>query len=210
MLQKTRPPSTKISDWCSRFAPPLSTRLIAGSRCLSEISWARRLFWSPIGVMLPPLMAALLAVIMQRTPPTNPMPMMFPPPATFFLPSSSCMPNPARVESSTNTLPGSSRRATRSRGRSWPRFSNFARALSEWARTRASASRTASTNASISARWVAKASLEGSIADWRTGMIRSLRWARGRRCEGGKHPGRSAESERRAGSPTPGRSARRR
>ncbi len=50
-----------------------------------------------MGEMVPPLSAESLAVTRQRLPATMPTPMMVPPPRTDSLPSSSCMPRPARV-----------------------------------------------------------------------------------------------------------------
>ena len=78
-----------------------------------------------MGATVPPLTALSLAEISTRLPATWPMPTMEPPPSTDFLPSSSCIPKPARALSSRKLLPRSSRRATRSRGSNWPFFSNL-------------------------------------------------------------------------------------
>src|SRR2546428_2147654 len=134
-LAKLRPPSTKISAWYSRLAPPLSTRWIIGSLLSRAISCARSALRRPIGGTVPPLTALSLAAITQRLPATTPMPTMEPPPSTAFLPSSSCMPRPASGLSSRNTEPRSISRATRSRGSNCPRSSKRARLLSDSATT---------------------------------------------------------------------------
>ena len=69
-LAKVLPPGMNSSAWYSRLAPPDSIIDTAGSFCSMQISWMRRVFCTPHGVMVPPLMAKLLAVTMQRVPET--------------------------------------------------------------------------------------------------------------------------------------------
>ena len=97
-----------------------------GQLVLQRNLLARRPFFSPMGATVPPLTALSFTEMRQRLPATTPMPTMEPPPMTDFLPSSSCMFRPARRLISMNGVPRSSRRATRSRGSSCLRFSNFA------------------------------------------------------------------------------------
>ena len=80
-LAKLRPPSTKISAWYIRLAPPDSTSAISGSLFSRAISCARSAFFSPIGGTVPPLTPLSLAEISTRLPDHVPMPTMEPPPA---------------------------------------------------------------------------------------------------------------------------------
>ena len=75
-LAKVRPPSTKISAWYIRLAPPDSTSAISGSLFSRASSCARNAFFNPIGATVPPLMALSLAEISTRLPATTPMPTM--------------------------------------------------------------------------------------------------------------------------------------
>ena len=86
-------------------------------------------------------MPASSATSITRTPATTPMPAITPPPGTDFSGSALSSSQPASVESSRKGTPGSSRRATRSRGSSWPRLSNSGPARSLAARVRASIAR---------------------------------------------------------------------
>ena len=83
-------------------------------------------------------MPASSATTMTRTPATTPMPQIVPPPGTERSTSSTSWRQPASVDSSRKGTPGSSRRATRSRGSSWPRLSNSGAAFALAARVRAS------------------------------------------------------------------------
>src|SRR3989344_4804448 len=174
-LAKLLPPSTKMSAWYMRLAPPDSTRPMSGSLFSRAISCARRPFFRPMGEMVPPLSAESEAVTRQRLPATTPMPMMVPPPSTFFLPSSSCSPRPARVDSSRKGVPRSIRRATRSRGSSWPRFPNFVALEAEPSRTCASRARTWSSRSCMRAVLLRKASDCGLRAERRAGILRVIR-----------------------------------
>ena len=96
-----------------------------------------------------------LALTRQRAPATKPMPQMTPAPGTLRAGSASSSKWPAIVESSSHGLPGSSSRATRSRGSNWPRRSNNGAARAEASRVRASSARNSATSASMPARCVA-------------------------------------------------------
>ena len=179
----------KTSPTCIRLAPPDSTSRTTGSLFSSAMASARRLFFMPIGVIVPPLMALSDATIMQRTPETMPMPVTMPPPSTFFSPSSSCIRKPARVDNSSQGEPRSSSRATRSRGSNCLRARNLDSIALEVSRTRPSKPRKDSIRASICARWRANGSEPESIWVCRTGMgamICSMRM------EENRHGGRPA------------------
>jgi hypothetical protein len=103
--------------------------------------------------MAPPLMALSLTVITQRAPETKPMPVMIPPPEALSAPSSSCIFHPARGDSSMKSVPRSSSVASRSRGKSCPRWWNLAAILLELARTRASKPRSSSTRRRLASRF---------------------------------------------------------
>ena len=150
-LAKLRPPSTNISLWYIRLAPPDSTRWIIGSLLSRAISCNRSAFFSPIGATVPPLMPESLAPMTQRLPATTPMPAIEPPPMMTFLPSSSCMPRPASEHSSRNVESRSISRATRSRGSNWPRSSKRERLDSDSATTLASSARTSARRSRM--RW---------------------------------------------------------
>ena len=162
-LAKVRPPSTKISAWYMRLAPPDSTSAISGSLFSRASSCARSAFFRPIGATVPPFTALSLAETSTRLPATTPMPVMLPPPCTLFLPSSSCRPSPASGLSSRNSLPRSMSRATRSRGSSWPRASNFSRLEEDSATTLASSARTSASFSAMRAALAAKVAEPGSI-----------------------------------------------
>ena len=82
-----------------------------------------------------------------------------PPPGTDCSGSSTSCSQPASVDSSRKGTPGSSRRATRSRGSSWPRLSNSGAALARSPRACALRSRaTARSAPSVCARFAANAS----------------------------------------------------
>ena len=74
--------------------------------------------------MAPASMPESLATTMQRTPLMKPMPAIMPPPGTDLAGSGvSCM-KPARAHKGKKGAPGSSSKATRSRGSNCPRLSN--------------------------------------------------------------------------------------
>ena len=103
-------------------------------------------------------MPASSATTRTRTPETTPMPQIVPPPGTERSTSSTSWRQPASVDSSRKGTPGSSRRATRSRGSSWPRFSNSGAAFALAARVRASIARHCSIRSSVWRRLAANAS----------------------------------------------------
>ncbi|MCY1178918.1 hypothetical protein D9M73_192930 [compost metagenome] len=51
-----------------RLAPPLSARVTTGSLFSKAICCMRRDFFRPVGEMVPPLIALLLAITRQRMP----------------------------------------------------------------------------------------------------------------------------------------------
>ena len=67
---KVRPPSTNISAWNRRLAPPDSTSRTIGSLFSSAICCVRNPFFTLIGVDVPPLKALSEAETMQRMPAT--------------------------------------------------------------------------------------------------------------------------------------------
>ena len=73
-LRKVAPPGMKMSFCVGRSAPPDSTRLITGSRFWIAISCIRRVFFTPDGLVEPPLTVGSFAMIMHSTPSTMPMP----------------------------------------------------------------------------------------------------------------------------------------
>src|SRR5450432_1847860 len=115
-------------------------------------------------------MPASSARSITRTPATTPMPAMTPPPGTDFSASSLSSSQPAIVESSRKGRPGSSRRATRSRGSNWPRFVNSGAARVLAAQVRASRARQRSMRASVCERCAARESASPSRARSRDGI----------------------------------------
>jgi hypothetical protein len=182
-LAKVRPPSTKISAWYIRLAPPLSTSATSGSLFSHASSCARSAFFRPMGATVPPFTALSLALTSTRLPATMPMPTMLPPPCTLFLPSSSCMPRPASGLSSRNGVPRSSSRATRSRGSSCPRASNLLRLLSLSATTLACSACTSARRSAMRAALAAKLGERGSMPLVMNGITSGPRASR----RGGSH-----------------------
>jgi hypothetical protein len=80
------------------------------------------------------------------------------------------MPSPASVQNSMKSLPRSIRRATRSRGSNWPRFSNLSRLEADSSRTLASSARTSARRSAMRAALAAKAGEAVSIRDAMTGI----------------------------------------
>jgi hypothetical protein len=156
-LAKVRPPSTKISAWYIRLAPPLSTSDTSGSLfSRRQFLRAQRLLQAHgrHGAALDGAVAgadehalaghhadahdaaaalhALLAVVVVHA-------------------------QPGQRLSSRNSLPRSMSRATRSRGSSWPRCSNLSRLAADSATTLASSARTSARRSAMRAALAWKA-----------------------------------------------------
>jgi len=100
-----------------KFAPPLSTRYTHGKRFSSATCCARRCFFTVSGKYTPPFTVESFATIITSRPATRPIPVIMPAAGA----SESYMPCALSCQSSRKGEPGSSRRSTRSRGKSLPR-----------------------------------------------------------------------------------------
>ncbi len=164
-------PSTR---YFSRLAPADSISCRYGRRFSSAICCPRRIFSRPIACIAPASIPESLAFTKQRTPLTNPMPVITPAPPTP--PSVSSAGAPATVESSSQGAPGSSSRSTRSRGSNCPRRANRACARADAAAVRDSISRSRATSARTPARRSRNDSESVSSREAIIGIARAGSW----------------------------------
>src|SRR6185437_308286 len=150
LWRKTRPKSSmsgKTSSCSGRKTPAESTRYISGRWFSSAMAWQRSTFLAVMGKKAPALTVASLAMTMVQRPAIWPRPQTTP--AATAPPHSSYMPQAAKRPISSRSVPGSRRRAMRSRAvrRDFSCWRTMAAAPPPW-RSRASSWRSSRTRSS--------------------------------------------------------------